>query len=135
MKYWLVKSDPQNYSWDDLVRDGKTFWDGVRNYQARNFMKEMAVDDLVFVYHSQDGLAIQGIAKVTKGAYQDPTTDDDRWVAVDLAAVKPLNQIVSLDQMKASGKLNELLLIRNSRLSVMPVSDSESEEILNLAGG
>jgi len=133
MNYWLVKSDPKNYSWNDLVRDGTTFWDGVRNYQARNFMKEMAVDDVVMVYHSQEGLSIQGIAKVSKSAYQDPTTDDDRWVAVDIDAVEPVNNPVTLESMKKEQALSELLLIRNSRLSVMPVTEVEYNKIMAMA--
>src|SRR6185436_2307528 len=101
MNYWLVKSEPDAYSWDMLVKDGKTFWNGVRNYQARNNLKEMKKGDLVFFYHSNEGKDIVGIAKVVKEAYQDPTTDDARWVVVDLAPEKPLKKSVTLETVKA----------------------------------
>jgi predicted RNA-binding protein with PUA-like domain len=132
-QYWLVKTEPGNYSWDDLVRDKSTFWDGVRNYQARNFMKEMKTGDKVLVYHSVNEKRIMGIALVTKPWYQDPTTDDDRWVAVDIQAVEPLENKVTLAQIKNEPALEKIILVRNSRLSVMPVSVDDYHKIIDLS--
>lgn len=134
MNYWLVKSDPDTYGWDDLVRDKKTFWDGVRNYAARNNLKEMNKGDQVLFYHSQTDKSVVGLAEVVKEAYQDPTTDDDRWVAVDIKAVKPLKNPVTLKQIKANKMLSEMYLVRQSRLSVMPVKKKEFDTILELSG-
>jgi predicted RNA-binding protein with PUA-like domain len=132
-QYWLVKTEPGNYSWDDLVNDKSTFWDGVRNYQARNFMKEMKKGDRVLVYHSVNEKRIMGIAEVIKEWYQDPTTDDDRWVAVDIQAVEPLENKVTLAQIKSEPALEKLMLVRNSRLSVMPVSFDNFHKIVEMS--
>lgn len=133
MKYWLVKSEPFKYSWDQFVKDGQTFWDGVRNYQARNNLKEMKKGDKVFFYHSNEGLEIVGLAKVAKEYYQDPTTPDARWVVVDLKPVKKLKKPVTLAQIKADDRFAGLSLIRQGRLSVCPVSDKEFAAILEMA--
>jgi predicted RNA-binding protein with PUA-like domain len=132
--YWLVKSEPDKYSWDDLVRDGGTCWDGVRNYQARNNLRDMRVADRVLYYHSQAGKQIVGVAKVTRRAYQDPTSDDERWLAVDVAPLTPLAEPVSLAQIKADRALREVPLVTHSRLSVMPIAASAFARILKLAG-
>ena len=134
MNYWLVKSEPFKYSWNDLVKDKWTYWDGVRNYGARNFLKQMLVGDLVLYYHSNEGLEVVGYAKVIKSFYQDPTTDDDRWVAVDIEPVHPLVNPVSLKMIKADKKLENMRLIKQSRLSVMPVTAGEFNHVLKLGG-
>ncbi|MGD1843710.1 MAG: EVE domain-containing protein [Thermonemataceae bacterium] len=125
MNYWLVKSEPYKYSWDDLTRDKQTFWDGVRNYQARNNLKAMQKGDLLLYYHSNKGKEIVGIAKVIKEAYQDPTTDDERWVAVDIQPERALKKPVTLAEIKATPSLAEIALIKQSRLSVMPIKEKE----------
>jgi predicted RNA-binding protein with PUA-like domain len=130
--YWLVKSEPFKYSWDDLVKDQSTYWDGVRNYQARNNLREMKVGDYALYYHSNEGKEVVGVAKVTRSAYQDPTTDDDRWVVVDVAPLKPLKVPVTLAQIKADPKLQQIPLVTHSRLSVMPVEKADFERILEL---
>jgi predicted RNA-binding protein with PUA-like domain len=130
--YWLVKSEPDQYSWDDLVKDGSTYWDGVRNYQARNNLREMKVGDYAFYYHSNVGKEVVGISKVIRSAYPDPTTDDDRWVVVDVAPVKPLKVPVTLAQIKADPQLQQVPLVTHSRLSVMPLEKSDFERILEL---
>lgn len=132
MNYWLVKSEPGTYSWDDLVKDGWTYWDGVRNYQARNNLKEMKEGDQVLYYHSNIGLEIVGVAKVIKEHYQDPTTSDDRWVAVDIEPVKPLITPVMLSDIKSEARLKNMPLIKHSRLSVMPVTKKEFDLILKM---
>jgi len=132
MKYWLVKSEPGTYSWDDLVKDGWTYWDGVRNYQARNNLKEMKKGDQVLYYHSNIGLHVVGVARVTKEHYQDPTTSDDRWVVVDIEPVKPLSTPVTLSQIKSAAGLKNMPLIKHSRLSVMPVTKKEFDLILKM---
>ncbi len=134
MNYWLVKSEPFKYSWDQFVKDKKTFWDGVRNYAARNNMKEMKKGDKVFWYHSNEGLAIVGIAEVVKEHYQDPTTDDPNWVVVDLKPVKALPTPVTLAQLKADGRFNDMDLLRLGRLSVGRVRETEYNDILELGG-
>ncbi len=134
MNYWLVKSEPTAYSWDQLVKDKKTTWDGVRNYAARIHLKAMKKGDEVLFYHSNDGMEIVGISKVDKQAYQDPTTEDERWVAVDLKAYKKLNQPVSLNQIKDDKRLKEMALVRIGRLSVQPVTQKEWDIIMELAG-
>ncbi|ATL48561.1 ubiquinol-cytochrome C reductase [Chitinophaga caeni] len=134
MHYWLVKSEPFKYSWEQFVRDGRTFWDGVRNYQARNNLREMKVGDQVLFYHSNEGLQVVGIAKVVKEAYQDPTTDDANWVVVDLEPVKALPKPVTLATMKADDKLANLSLVRQGRLSVCAVTAAEFKHILKLGG-
>jgi predicted RNA-binding protein with PUA-like domain len=130
--HWLVKSEPFKYSWDDLVKDGSTYWDGVRNYQARNNLREMKVGDHVLYYHSNEGKEVVGVAKVTRSAYQDPTTDDDRWVVVDVVPLKPLSVPVTLAQIKADPKLSQIPLVTHSRLSVMPLEKSAFEWIVKL---
>ena len=130
---WLVKTEPKTYSWDDLVRDGSTRWDGVRNALARNHLAAMQQGDLVLVYHSGDDKAVVGIAKVTRTAYPDPTADDPRWVAVDLAALRPLAEPVTLATVKSEAKLKGMMLVRQGRLSVSPVAEAEFERILALA--
>jgi predicted RNA-binding protein with PUA-like domain len=134
MAYWLVKSEPNTYGWDQFQKDGKTVWDGVRNYAARLHLKAMKKDDEVLFYHSNEGLEIVGIAKVIKEHYQDPTTDDDAWVAVDLKPVKKLKKPVSLPQIKKEKRLADMALIRLGRLSVQPVKDSEWKIIMEMAG-
>jgi len=129
---WLVKSEPFKYSWDDLVRDGGTYWDGVRNYEARNNLQAMKRGDRLLYYHSNEGKEIVGIAKVTKSAYPDPTTDDDRWVAVDVAPVKPLAEPVTLAQIKGDAALKKIQLVTHSRLSVMPIAKAAYDRILKL---
>jgi predicted RNA-binding protein with PUA-like domain len=133
MNYWLVKSEPFKYSWEQFCKDKKTFWDGVRNYQARNNLRAMAKGDEVLFYHSNEGLAIVGIAIVAKTAYQDPTTDDPNWVAVDLKPLKALKNSVSLATMKQTPGLENLALIKQGRLSVCPVTTLEYKIILDLA--
>jgi predicted RNA-binding protein with PUA-like domain len=129
---WLVKSEPFKYSFDDLVRDGATYWDGVRNYEARNNLQAMKKGDRLLYYHSNEGKEIVGIARVTKTAYQDPTTDDDRWVVVDVAPVKPLAEPVTLARIKADPALRKLQLVTHSRLSVMPIPEDAYRRILEL---
>lgn len=131
-RFWLVKSEPGSYSWADLVRDGSTYWDGVRNTQARNNIREMNAGDFVLYYHSNQGKEVVGIARVTRSAYQDPTTDDDRWLAVDVEPVRALSLAVSLAQIRSDRELREIPLVRQSRLSVMPVERAEFRRILDL---
>ena len=135
MNYWLVKSEPSVYSWENFEKDKKTFWDGVRNYAARNNMRDMKKDDKVFYYHSNEGLEIVGIAKVVKESYQDPTTDNTNWVVVDLKPVKKLKNPVSLNQIKEIPALAEMELVKNSRLSVQKVKPEEWEMILKMSKG
>ena len=125
MAYWLFKSEPDVFGWDDLVAKGSSEWDGVRNYQARNFMRDMAVGDLGFFYHSRSGLEIVGIVEVTAPAHPDSTTDDPRWECVDVRALRPLIRSVALDTIKATPALADMVLVRNSRLSVQPVTDAQ----------
>jgi predicted RNA-binding protein with PUA-like domain len=133
MNYWLVKSEPFKYSWDDFVREGKSVWDGVRNYQARNNMKAMKKGDWVFFYHSNEGVEVVGLAEISKEFYQDPTTEDDRWVVVELKPIKKLAKTVTLKSMKSDERLSNLALIKQSRLSVTPVLKAEFDIILSLA--
>ncbi len=135
MKYWLVKSEPFKYSWDQFVKDGKTMWDGVRNYTARNNMRDMKIGDQVFFYHSNEGLEIVGIAEVCKEAYQDPTTDDTNWVVVELKPLKPLKRFVTLSEIKADPFLQNMALVKQGRLSVSGVTDEEYKKILKLGMG
>ncbi|MEM7409582.1 MAG: EVE domain-containing protein [Myxococcota bacterium] len=131
-QHWLVKSEPFKYSWDDFTKDGSTYWDGVRNAQARNNLRAMAVGDRVLYYHSNEGKEVVGVAKVTKTAYQDPTTDDDRWVVVDLVPVVALKEPVTLADVKADASLAKIPLVTQSRLSVMPIEKPAFERILKL---
>lgn len=133
MAHWLIKSEPFKYSWDQFVADKQTFWDGVRNYAARNNLRSMKKGDEVFFYHSNEGLEIIGIAKVAKEAYQDPTTDDTNWVVVDFKPVKKLKKPVSLATIKAEPRLKDIALVRLGRLSVSPITDHEWKVILELA--
>ncbi|WP_192823405.1 EVE domain-containing protein [Rufibacter sp. LB8] len=132
MKYWLVKSEPEKYAWADLARDGQTTWDGVRNFQARNNLQAMQPDDLVLYYHSVSEKAIVGIAKVVAAAYPDPSAPDDKWVAVTLAPEKAFAKPVTLEQIKKETELQNIALLRQSRLSVMPLTPSEFELLLQL---
>ena len=134
MSYWLVKSEPSAYSWDQLVKDKQTSWEGVRNYAARQHLNSMKKGDEVLFYHSNEGLEIVGIAKVIKEAHQDATTDDERWVAVDLKADRKLKKPVSLDQIKKDKLLSNMALVRIGRLSVQPVTEKEWKVIMELAG-
>lgn len=134
MNYWLVKSEPFKYSWEQFQKDKKTHWDGVRNYAARNNLKAMEKGDQVFFYHSNEGLAIVGIAEVVKTAYQDPTTEDPNWVVVDLKPVKSLPTPVTLEQIKAEPSLANMDLVRLSRLSVGAVKPDEYKKIMKMAG-
>ena len=123
--YWLIKSEPSAYSWDDLVRDGWTYWDGVRNYEARNNLRKMAKGDRALFYHSVKGTSVIGIAEVTREHYQDPTTEDDRWCAVDFKPVRALGRPVRLAEIKQNAHLSQMQLVRRSRLSVCPVTADE----------
>jgi len=134
MAHWLVKSEPDAYSWQQLVKDKETSWDGVRNFAARIHLKAMKKGDEVFYYHSNEGTDIVGIAKVSKEFYQDPTTDDDKWVSVMLKPVKALKNPVTLAQIKADKRLQNMALVRIGRLSVQPVSDEEWNIILEMGG-
>lgn len=134
MAYWLIKSEPFKYSWDQLVKDKKTVWDGVRNYAARLNLRAMKKGDLAFFYHSNEGTEIVGIAKIVKEAYPDPTTDDERWVAVDVAPVKKLKNPVTLAQIKAEKNLQDMDLVRLGRLSTQSVKPEEWEIVLKMAG-
>jgi predicted RNA-binding protein with PUA-like domain len=134
MAYWLVKSEPDAYSWQQLEKDKQTNWTGVRNYAARLHLRSMKKGDEVLFYHSNEGLDIVGIAKVAKEAYQDPTTDDDRWVAVDLKVHKKLKKPVSLEEIKKDKRLKDMALVRIGRLSVQPVTEKEWDAIMELAG-
>jgi predicted RNA-binding protein with PUA-like domain len=131
MQYWLVKTEPETYSWDTLVKEKKGVWDGVRNFQARSNMKTMKKGDLVFVYHTGEEKSIVGLAKVTSEPYPEPK--DKEWVAVDLTPEKKLKKPVSLAQVKADKKLANMILVRASRLSVQPVKQDEFDYILGLS--
>ena len=133
MAHWLVKSEPSSYSWEQLEKDKQTVWSGVRNYAARIHLKSMKKGEEVFFYHSNEGINIVGIAKVVKEAYQDPTTDDDRWVAVDLKPVKKIKNPVSLETIKKDKRLANMALVRIGRLSVQPVTDEEWKVVMELA--
>lgn len=132
MAKWLVKSEPSTYSFDQLVKDGSTTWDGVRNYAARNHLRAMKKNDEVFFYHSNDGTDIVGIAKVSKEAFQDPTTKEEAWVAVELKPVKRLKKTVSLAAIKNNKALKDMALVRISRLSVQPVTEEEWKEVIEM---
>ncbi len=132
MNYWLVKSEPEKYSWEKFNKDGRTHWDGVRNYQARNNLRGMQEGDLVLFYHSNEGKEIVGIAKVAKESYQDPTTTDPNWLVVDLVPVEPLKKPVSLAQIKAEERLKDIHLVRQGRLSVISLRPEEFDLILEM---
>ncbi len=133
MNYWLVKSEPDAYSWERFVKEGKTMWEGVRNYQARNNLKEMKKGDLVLFYHSVSAKEVMGIAKVVKEYYPDPTANDDRWVVVGLVPVDALSKTVKLEQIKKDDRLENIALVKQSRLSVMPLKKDEFDIILQLS--
>ena len=133
MNHWLVKSEPFKYSWEKFNQEGRTFWDGVRNYQARNNLKLMKTGDLVMWYHSNEGKEIVGIARVVKEFYQDPTTEDPNWVVVDLEPVESLKKPITLEQIKADERLKDIGLVRQGRLSVMALKAEEFDRILELA--
>lgn len=133
MNYWLVKSEPFKYSWEQFEKDKITFWDGVRNYQARNNLKEMKKGDLVLWYHSNEGKEIVGIAKVAKESYQDPTTEDPNWVVVDLKCFKKLKKTITLEQIKADNRLANMGLVRQGRLSVSSLTMDEFDTIIALS--
>ena len=133
MAYWLIKSEPDKYSWDQFVKDKKTTWDGIRNYAARNNLRSMRKGDLAFFYHSNVGLEIVGIAKVVKEAYQDPGTTEPAWLAVDFAPVKKLKKPVTLTQIKSEKGLADISLVRLSRLSVGSITEPEWTHILDMA--
>lgn len=134
-QYWLVKSEPFKYSWDKFNKDGRTFWDGVRNYQARNNLRDMKEGDLVLFYHSNEGKEVVGIARVVKESYQDPTTEDPAWLVVDLVPVETLKHPVSLAQIKSDAELQNIGLIRQGRLSVISLKREEFDRILTLSEG
>jgi len=131
--FWLVKQEPSSYSWSDFVQEGKTSWTGVRNYAARNNLRRMQKGDEVLFYHSGEKKAVVGIAKVARSAYQDPTAKEGDWATVDLAPVKPLRQPVTLREIKGNSRLKGILLVRQSRLSVMPLTESDFCEILKMS--
>ena len=133
MKYWLLKSEPDAWSWDNQIKEGSSMWDGVRNYQARNNLKEMKKNDLCFFYHSVTEKSIIGIVKVVKEYYSDPTDKTGRFVVVDVKATKKLKKPVSLDQIKKNNKLKNIALVKQSRLSVMPLTKKEWDEIINMS--
>lgn len=134
MAYWLVKSEPSTYSWDDFVKEKQTCWSGVRNYAARLHLRNMKKGDEVLFYHSNEGTDIVGIAKVIKESYQDPTTKEDKWVAVDLKPLRKLKTPVTLAVIKADKRLNNMALVRLGRLSVQPVTEEEWEIVMEMAG-
>ena len=133
IKYWLLKSEPNAWSWENQVREGASMWDGVRNYQARNNLKKMKKNDLCFFYHSVTERSIVGIVKVVKEYYPDPTDKTGRFVVVDVKATKKLRNPVSLDQIKESSKLKDIALVKQSRLSVMPLKKTEWDIIIKMS--
>lgn len=132
LQYWLVKSEPFKYSWEQFLADGKTFWDGVRNYQARNNMRAMKLGDVAFFYHSNEGLHIVGMAEVIREAYPDPTINDPTWVAVDLKPMATFTHPVTLSTLKADPLLQQMALVKQGRLSVCPVTEAEFDRIVVL---
>ena len=133
MNYWLVKSEPSAYSWDDFVILGRDHWDGVRNYSARNNLKKMSIGDQVLFYHSVNEKSVVGVAEVVREFYPDPTTDDKRWVVVDLVPKMKLKTPVTLEMVKSSKSLVDMVLVRRSRLSVQPVTKEEFDIIINMS--
>ena len=132
MNYWLVKSEPNKYSWEQFNKDGLAVWDGVRNFAARNNLRDMRVGDLVFFYHSNEGKDVVGVAKVVKESYQDPTTDDTNWLVVEIAPVEPLKKSVTLAEIKAEPSLKDIQLVKLGRLSVSSVKAAEFDKILQM---
>ena len=133
INYWLLKSEPETWSWDNQVKEGASMWDGVRNYQARNNLKKMKKNDLCFFYHSVSERSIIGIVKVVKEYYQDPTDKTERFVVVDVKATNKLKNPVSLDQIKENNKLKDIALVKQSRLSVMPLKKTEWNLIIKMS--
>lgn len=133
MNYWLIKSDPEEYGWKELLRDKSASWTGVRNFKARGYLMEMKTGDLLLMYHSQEEKSVVGISKLVKEHYPDPTAPGESWVAVDIAPVQPLSKPVSLAQIKADKRLQQTYLVRQGRLSVMPLTKEEYHAILELA--
>ncbi len=133
MNYWLVKSEPSVYGWEQFIKDKKTRWDGIRNYASRNNLREMKKGDEVFFYHSNEGMEIVGIANVIKESYQDPTTEDKNWLAVDIKPSKKLKKPVTLNQIKKDSELSQMELVRISRLSVQKVNSKEWSKVLKLS--
>ncbi len=133
ISYWLVKQEPEAYSWATFVKDGGTAWTGIRNFQARNNVRTMKRGDLVFFYHSVSEKRVVGVARVEREAYPDPTAKEGDWVCVDLAPVKALKKPVSLETIKVDKALKEMPLLRNSRLSVMPLTETQAKRLLELA--
>lgn len=133
MNYWLIKSEPGTYSWDDFVKLGRDHWDGVRNYQARNNMKAMKIGDQALFYHSVNEKSVVGIAEVVREHYPDPTTDDERWSVVDFVPIRKLKRKITLGEIKEDDRLSEMVLIRNSRLSVQPVKAEEFDLIIGMS--
>ena len=133
MNHWLIKSEPFKYSWEQMLSDKRTFWDGVRNYQARNNLREMKEGDLCFFYHSNEGKEIVGIVKIVKEHYQDPTTEDTNWVVVDVAPFETLKKTVTLEQIKNDKRLANIGLVKQGRLSVMKLTQYEFDVILELS--
>ena len=130
--FWIIKQEPSQYNWKQFEKDRETYWDGVRNYQARNNLKNMKKGDNLLFYHSVVGKEIVGIAEVTREAYPDPTTDDERWVVVDLKPIKPFKVPVTLEEIKMHKELSEIALIKQARLSVMPITKKEFQILLKL---
>ena len=130
--FWIIKQEPSQYNWKQFEKDRETYWDGVRNYQARNNLQKMKIGDNLLFYHSVIGKEIVGIAEVTREAYPDPTTDDERWVVVDLKPIKPFKVPVTLEEIKTHKELSEIALIKQARLSVMPITKKEFQVLLKL---
>ncbi len=130
--FWIIKQEPSQYNWKQFEKDRETYWDGVRNYQARNNLKKMKKGDNLLFYHSVVGKEIVGIAEVTRESYPDPTTDDDRWVVIDLNPIKPFKVPVTLEEIKAHKELSEIALIKQARLSVMPITKKEFQILLKM---
>jgi predicted RNA-binding protein with PUA-like domain len=133
MNYWLIKTEPGTYSWDDLKRDKRTYWDGVRNFQARNNLKNMNAGDLCLYYHSVNEKSVVGVAKVVQEHYQDPTTEETQWVVVDIQPELQLKRSVSLAEIKGDDRLKDMVLVRNSRLSVQPVQKEEFDLVIKMS--
>src|SRR6516164_2142576 len=134
MTYWLVKQEPEDYSWSDFLKDGKTAWTGVRSFAARKHLRSMKSGDLIFFYHSGESKSVVGLGRVVREAYPDPTAGEEDWTAVDLAPVKALAKPVALSQIKGDGILKGMVLVKQSRLSVMPVASGEFMRLLELSG-
>jgi len=132
MSYWIIKSDPESYSWEQMKKDKQTFWDGVRNYQARNNLRDMKEGDICLFYISNEGKSLLGEVEVLKSSYPDPTTDDDRWLAVDVRFHLEYNKPLSLAEIKSNKKLENIRLVKQNRLSVMPITIQEYNEIRKL---